>query len=186
MRLPEFRPPSVPVRDIMEVLLNILYNCHICCHFSGCFVTYIAQIFNKHSSICLYIAKNDTPLQNILFQGGSRKKFIDLEGFQLQLLKPDFVWDMVKYNFTYGEFFSVQLNIFGIDYVLCRPESNVEFVHFVWDNVEQFSCTRPSITLLPLTTILALFQRCSTSFITGVRATGGVIRTVAQCSGPST
>jgi hypothetical protein len=40
---------------------------------------------------CLYIAKNDAPLHNILFQGGGIAEFTDLEGFQLQFLEPDFV-----------------------------------------------------------------------------------------------
>jgi len=47
-RFPEFLPRSVPIRDIMKVLLSILYKHRICCHLMGSFVTYIAQIFNKH------------------------------------------------------------------------------------------------------------------------------------------
>ena len=112
LRFPVFRPSSVPVRDIMEVLLNILNRHRICCHISGRFLTYIAQIFNKHGTICLYVAKKDTPHQNILFRGGGSAEFIDLEGFHLQILEPDFVWDMVKYTLTYGEF-SVEMNVIG-------------------------------------------------------------------------
>jgi len=55
----------------MEVLLNIPYRHRICCHLSGTFVTYIVQLFNKHVRICLYVAKHDTPLLDILFQGGA-------------------------------------------------------------------------------------------------------------------
>jgi hypothetical protein len=91
----------------------------------------------------------------------------------------------VEYTLTCGEF-SARLNIIGIDSVPCGPESNVDFVHFVWDNIEQFSCTRHSISLLPLTKILPLVHRRSTSLITGERATVGVFRTVAQCEDPST
>ena len=94
-----------------------------------------------------YMAKKDTPLQKILFQGGCAE-FINLEGFHFHLLESYFVWDMVKYNPTYVEF-SVQLNVIGIDSVPCGPESNVDFFSFFWDNVGQFSCTRYSITLLP-------------------------------------
>jgi hypothetical protein len=67
----------------------------------------------------------------------------------------------------------------------CWTESSVNFVQFVWDNVEQFSCTRHSFTLLPLTTIIALVHKRSNSLMTVVRATGGVIRTVVLCAGPS-
>ena len=54
----------------MEVLLHVLYRNRICCHLSGNFVTYLAQVFNKHGSMCLYVAKHDASLLNILFQGG--------------------------------------------------------------------------------------------------------------------
>jgi hypothetical protein len=87
----------------------------------------------------------------------------------------------MEYTLTYGEF-SARLNIIAIDSVACDPESNADFVHFV----EQFSCTRHSITLLSLTTILPLVHRRSTSLITGVRATVGVIRTVVLCADLST
>ena len=70
-RFPEFIPRYVPITDIMEVLLNILYRHRICCHLSGSFVTYIAQLFNKHGSICLYVAKHDVPVLNILFRVGA-------------------------------------------------------------------------------------------------------------------
>jgi hypothetical protein len=34
--------------------------------------------------------------------GCSRAECIDLDWFHLQLLEPDFVWDMVKYTLTFG------------------------------------------------------------------------------------
>ena len=105
-------------------------------------------IIQKHGSICLYVAKHDAPLLNILFQGGGSAEFIDLEGFHLELVPPDYVWDTVKYTLTYGEFTS-RINVMGIDSVPCGSESNVDFVHFVWDNIEQFSYTRYSINILP-------------------------------------
>ena len=78
-------------------------------------------IIQKHGSICLYVAKHDAPLLNILFQGGGSAEFIDLEGFHLQLVRPVYVWDTVKYTLKYGEF-SVRLNVIGIDSVPCGPE----------------------------------------------------------------
>ena len=169
-RFPEFLPRSLPIRDIMEVLLNILYRHRIRCHLSGSFVTYIAQLFNKHGSICLYVAKHHAPRLNILFQGGGSAEFIDLEGFHLELVRPDYFWDTVKYTLTYGEF-SPRLNVIGIDSVPCGPESNVYFVHFVWNNIEPFPALVTPSASFPLTTILTLFRRQSTSLITGVRTT---------------
>jgi hypothetical protein len=80
----EFLPLYVPITNIMEVLLNILYKHRLCCHLSGSFVIYIAQLFNKHCSICLYVAKFDTPLLDTLFQGVGSAEFIDLEGFHFE------------------------------------------------------------------------------------------------------
>jgi len=51
-------------------------------------VTHIAKLFKKHGSICLYVEKHDTPLLNILFQGGGSAEFIDLEGFHLEIVDP--------------------------------------------------------------------------------------------------
>ena len=69
-------------------------------------MNYIAQLFNKYGTICLHVAKHDSSLLNILFQGGGSAEFIDLEGFQLELVRPDFVWDTVSYTLTHGNFIS--------------------------------------------------------------------------------
>jgi len=127
---PEFQLRSVPVKEIMEVLLLHLYAHNICCHLGGPFGTYMAQIFNSYQIIWLYVALNDSPLQNLLFQVAGEAEYFKLEGFQFTLLEHDVVY--------------------GIDSVdPCRPESNIDFVHFMWDNSENFSFLRHSITLLP-------------------------------------
>jgi hypothetical protein len=74
-RFPEFLPRTVPIRSLMEILLHILNRNHICCHLSGSFVSYIERVFDKHESICMYLAKHDAPLLNILFQGGEVQTF---------------------------------------------------------------------------------------------------------------
>ena len=181
----EFLPRFVLIRVIMVVLLNILYRHRICCHLSESFVNYIALLFNKHGTICLYVGKHEAPLLNIVLQGGGIADFIDLEGFHFELVRPDYVWDTVKYTLSFGEF-SAQLTVIGIGSVPCSAESTVDVVQFVWDNVEQFSCTRYSITLLPHTAILTFVHGHSTSLITGVGATVGIIGMVALCADPTT
>ena len=66
-RFSEFQPRSVPVKEIIELLL---FHHHIYCRLGGHFVTYMAQIFNKYETIRLYVALNDSPLQHLLFQLG--------------------------------------------------------------------------------------------------------------------
>ena len=80
-RFPEYPPRAVPIRYVMEVLLHILYRKHICCNHLGIFVSYKARVFNMHESICLYVAKYDAPLLNVMVQSGGSADFINLEGF---------------------------------------------------------------------------------------------------------
>jgi hypothetical protein len=98
-RFPEFLPRAVAIRFLMGILLHILNRNHICCHLLGSFVSYIERVFDKHESICLYVHKHDAPLLNILFQGGGSADFVELEGFKLELFRPDYVWDTMRYTF---------------------------------------------------------------------------------------
>ena len=147
-------------------------------------MTYLAQLFNKHGSISQYLAKHDAPLLNIVFQGGRSAEHTGLKGFQLELFRPDFIWDTLRYTLAYDDFIA-QLTVTLIDSVTCVPESNVDFVHFVWDIGDQSSCTRYSITLIPLTTILTPVRGRNTSLFTVVGAMVRVIRTVARCADPT-
>ena len=94
--------------------------------------------------------------------------------FQNLLLEHDVVNELMAYDLAYVEF-NDRPFIYGIDSV--DPESNVDFVHFVWDNSENFSLLSHSINLLPT----ALNSRRSTSLITGLRTTGGTTRVGLLC-----
>jgi len=147
-RLPEFLSRSVTLKEIMEVLLLHLFRHHICCHLGEAFVTYMFQIFNSYETIRLYVALNDSPLQNLFFYSGGDAEYFRLEGFEFTLLDHDFVNDIMTYDFKHGES-CASLIVCVIDSVdPCGPESNVDFVHFVWDNSENFSFLRHFITVL--------------------------------------
>ena len=79
-RFPEFQPRSVPVKEIMEVLLFHLFGHNICCHLGGPIRTYMAQIFNSYQTIRLNVALNDSPLQKLLFQAAGEAEYFNLEG----------------------------------------------------------------------------------------------------------
>jgi len=66
-RFLELQPRSVPVKEIMEVLLLHLYAHDICCHLRGCFTIYMAHILNSYASIHLYVVLKVSSLQNLLF-----------------------------------------------------------------------------------------------------------------------
>ena len=109
----------------------------------------MAQVFNSYCAIRLYVAMCDAPVQNLLFQTVGDAESFTLEGFEFDVLDHQVTEDIVIYDLTYGEF-KTRLHVWGIDSVRpCGPESNVDFVHFVWDNTEDFSCLNYSITVLP-------------------------------------
>ena len=123
-RFPEFVPRSVFVRDVMEVLLNFLYSHQICCHLSECFVTYIAQIFNKDGSMSVYSQKRRAPSQHTV-PGWGHCGIYRSGRVSITVLRTRFrrIWWSTT---SHGEF-SVQLNVIGIDSVPCGLESNVDF-----------------------------------------------------------
>ena len=77
-------------------------------------MTYIAQLFDKHVTRCLHIAKHDASLLSKLFQSGGNSEFYRSGRFQFELVRPNYVWDTGKYTRTYVEF-SAQLTFTGID-----------------------------------------------------------------------
>lgn len=124
-------------------------NAHsICCHLGGSFMSYIAQIFNSYASIHLYVTLGDSPLQNLLFQAWGRGN-IHARRIRIRALDHHVESDIVLYAITYGEF-KFLLNVWGIVSVEpCGHEWNVDYVHFVCDNSDDFSFLNNSITILP-------------------------------------
>ena len=147
-RFPEFHPRSVPAKEIMEALLHYLYAQNICCHL-GVFSepTWLRSSTRTIPSGCLSLC--DSPVQNLLFQTVGDAESFTLEGFEFDVLDHQVTDDIVIYDLTYGEF-RTRLHVLGIDSVRpCGPESNVDFVHFVWDNRKDLSCLNYAITVLP-------------------------------------
>ena len=174
-RFPDFQPRSVPAKEIMEVLLHYLYA-HNICYLGRVFATYVAQIFNSYDFVRLYVALSDSPIQNLLFQTVGGAETFTLEGFEFELLDHQVENDILVYDLTYGEF-RTRLYVWVIDSVKpCGPESNVDFVNFVWGNRDDFSFLNYAITVHPLPIPAALVLRRYTSVITGQRATGGTTR----------
>ena len=135
-RFPEIHSRSETAKDIMEILLHFLYAHNICCHLWAVFSNYMAQIFNSYHSMRLYVAICDSPIQNLLFQTLRDPESFTLEGFEFELLDHQVTDYIVIYDLTYVEF-RTRPYVSGIDSVKpCGPESNVDFVHFVWDNRE--------------------------------------------------
>jgi hypothetical protein len=145
----EFQPFEWPERDIFELLLLRLFQLNICCHLSGSFETCAAGVFQSYSAAMLYLTITDNHFVNLFLQKGP----IDIEDFyfdefHFRLVDKDPLPDSC-YNFSKGDF-KTKLNVIGIDTSSpCFPFSNVDFVHFIWQNFEQFTLKIYSITSLP-------------------------------------
>ena len=128
-------------------------------------------------SVCRH--EQGTPSKPTITERGSRGIF-QSRRFVFGLFEHDVDDDILTYTLTYGEL-CTRLIVCGIDSVEpCGPDSDVDFVHFVWKNTRQPCFKRHSVTLLPLLTtgptILApssAVPRRSTSPIKRPRAMGG-------------
>jgi len=98
----------------------------------------------------LYLTITDNHFVNLFLQKGP----IDIEDlyfdeFHFRLVDTDPLPDSCCYNFSKGDF-NTKLNVIGIDTSSsCFPSSNVDFVHFIWQNSERFNLKIYSITPLP-------------------------------------
>jgi len=59
--LPVFNPVHFPHSTHIWRLLYVFFCHNLCCFLAGCFVLYMAGIFNSYSSTSLFIALTDSP-----------------------------------------------------------------------------------------------------------------------------
>jgi hypothetical protein len=123
----------------MERFLGILFRHRLLFHFG-----YLRDIrcrgFQSYSAIPLFIAKDDLPLQNILFLWERGLiPYINIDGFHLGLIEALHAIGAMTYHITKDDYSAI-LTIFGVDTTgRCGPSTNVGFVHFIWTHLEQFS-----------------------------------------------
>jgi hypothetical protein len=147
-RFIEFQPRSLPLKGIMASFLFKLYLHGLCCFLTGSFVYYIAGTYQAYAAAILFIAMDDTPLKNLLFQKTTTHYFT-IDDFHLHLLDEHPAIDVVIYMLVKDDF-SIPLFIFGIDSTHpCGPYSNVDFTYFVWQYFEMLSFRKCAMTLIP-------------------------------------
>ena len=153
-RFSEYQPRSVPVNEIMEFLLLHLYAHNISWHLGGRFGNYMAQIFNSYQTIRLFAALN-FKIYSFRRRG--------CRTFQTRRIRIHPTGVRCRYYIT--AYNLAGLFVYWIDSVdSCRPESNIDFVHFVWDNSENISflhhCTTLLSSLLPPYYLYLAYQGC--------------------------
>lgn len=86
---------------------------------------------------------------SLIFQRGPDTiRNFNVNGFRFLLVQLLPEEDIYAYHISRGDF--CMLFLFGADTSSrCRFSSNVDFVHFVWDNLERYSIKKYAINLLP-------------------------------------
>jgi len=88
------------------------------------------------------------PIIRLIFQMGPHEiQHFIIGFFHFELLQTH--QDTCIYRVRYGYFNAIMCFV-GVDAdSRCNYRSNVDFVHFIWDNFERFSNRKFAITILP-------------------------------------
>jgi hypothetical protein len=132
---------------------GVLYNCFfcqgICCFLTGTFVLYTAGIFDSFSRISLFMALTDSPLIRCIFQRGSDPlPCFYIHNYLFSIRHSGANADIEHYMVSHGDF-KMKFCIFGIDTTPnCNAESNLDFVSFIWKNLDRYDFIKYSIILV--------------------------------------
>jgi hypothetical protein len=160
----------------MASFLFKLYLHGVCCFLTGYFVNYITGTYQAYSAAILFIAMDDTHLQNLLFQKATAHYFT-IDDFYLYLLDEPAI-NVVTYTLVKDDF-SIPLFIFGIDSTHpCGPYSNVDFTYFVWQYYDMLSFRKCAVTVIPGD----LFSRPRILYLTQDRVTLGMYVRATGCN----
>jgi hypothetical protein len=147
--LPEFKPLRFPYHTH---IWRILYNCFFCnnisCFLTGTLLLYTAGISDSFSGFTFFMALTDSPLIQCIFQKGSDPMpSFYIHNYLFTLRRSGANEDIVYYWVSHGDY-KMKFCFFGIDTTLnCSTESNLEFVSFIWNNLDRYDFIKYSITL---------------------------------------
>jgi len=133
----EFVPIHFPSIRTFHKLLFHFYRHGLCCFMTGSFVSYIAGALTFFLAISGYMILNDDhPIIRLIFQKGPNvihHLIIGFFHFELLHKYPDICIYRVRLGY-----FNAMIFFVGIDTdSSCNYRSNVDFVHFIWDNFER-------------------------------------------------
>jgi hypothetical protein len=95
--------------------------------------TYVAGVQTFYEGVILFIALNNKPLVNLIFQIGEKPSAVFSIGtFEFALLQNATAGHVCQYHVKLGDDTQI-ITCLGIDSVSCGVASSVDFVNFVWD-----------------------------------------------------
>ena len=143
----EFKPVRFPNARMIFRFLHSLFRYHLCCFVAGSYVFYTSGCLDSFDGITLYIAMTDVPLLSYIFQKFHYPNFL-LDEFSFSLVHKE-EHDVWHYVVTF-EKCVVPVTVFGIDTTKhCGPLSNIDLVHFVWEQFFRFSYKKRALALSP-------------------------------------
>jgi hypothetical protein len=118
----------------------------------GTFVNYVACVYNSYQGEILFVALTDETnyiLRTVFQRYDDYITDFKLNGFRFRLLGVGReMKDVARYRVSYG---GINMNFLfvGIDITtFCNPLSNLDFVHYFWDNHQcLISTNTPSLQL---------------------------------------
>jgi len=176
-----FRPVVFSDAQIVYKLLHALHHYRLCCFLAGSFALFLAARLNFYDGIAIFVAMTDfkiTPALCRLFQRSHPPtQSFQLDGvFAFTLTNADDAnWYLYHYMVTYKDV-RVPVSIVGINTTKhYGPLSNIDLVHFVWENFYHFSYKKYALALSPQGSAPSelVFLK-----ITGLKVTRGKIRQI--------
>jgi len=148
-----FVPAVFPNAQTIYRLLLALHKLHLCCFLTGSYALYVAGRLDTHDGLTLIVALagyDSLPILRWLMQVTPTPSFTIYGTFQFTLLDAaDANRDLYLYSVSCDDV-TLRVSVLGIDADrLCGPLSNVDLVHFVWEEFMRFTYKRYAFTLTP-------------------------------------
>ena len=118
-------------------------------HVMGSYPAYVAGLLLSFYWVMVFLALKDHPILNFLFQRRSELvQTFDIGPFVFNLLWTEGGLDIVRHHVTWGNF-EVDIAFEGVySTVPCGNLSKVDFVHYIWQNLDMIGMQMHAITIL--------------------------------------
>ena len=153
----EFRPvlsENITSQKInsFHIFLFRFFSSGLCCFLTGTFVYSAAGIFNSFDDASIFIIVSNHHLLDLIFQRFPMvMEIFYFDSFKFQFLNN--LPESYVFNYMVKDFdtdFSIMISFYGVpSRARCNYRSNVDLVHFIWDDFEQFNLNKYAITILP-------------------------------------
>jgi hypothetical protein len=144
--LSEFRPCSFPSAQTLYKFMHSFYKFNVCCFLSG--TLFSAGILDSLDGLTLFTALIHCHLLYFIFQEIRSSTFM-VDDFTFHLVHAENRRDIFHYMVTFEDY-NMPMTVVGIDTTKkCGPLSNIDFVHFVWQNFLRFRYKKYAMVLSP-------------------------------------